>query len=138
MSELRLENLTEKDKIHILLQEYNTLRSELVSNQSKQFQLVALFGVLVSLILSRPIAGRWLAVLVGAVVLVCLGLLVIRHTRRLVRRVIELEGEINRRAGEELLVWESRWGAVVTGFLFRQSPLPPKSAISQPIKETPE
>jgi hypothetical protein len=55
MSEDRSEKVSDKDKIQILLQEYNTLRSELVSNGSKQFQLVALAGVLVSLILGRPI-----------------------------------------------------------------------------------
>jgi hypothetical protein len=138
MSEDRSEKVSDKDKIQILLQEYNTLRSELVSNGSKQFQLVALAGVLVSLILGRPIEkGLWVATLVGVGALFCLGVMVIRHTRRLVRRVIELETEINRRAGEELLVWESRWGAVVTGFVLRRPPLPPKSAPPQAMEEKP-
>jgi hypothetical protein len=73
----------------MLLQEYNTLRSELGSNGSKQFQLVALAGVLVSLILGRPIEkGLWVATLVGVGALFCLGVMVIRHTRRLVRQVV--------------------------------------------------
>jgi hypothetical protein len=139
MSEDHSEKLSEKDKIQILLQEYSALRSELASNGSKQFQLVALAGVLVSLTLSRPIDRTfWVATLIGVVALFCLGVMVIRQTQRLVRRTIELETEINRRAGEELLVWESRWGAVVTGFVFRRSPLPPKSAAPQAMKEKPK
>ena len=123
------EKLSQKDKIQILLQEYSTLRSELIFNQNKQFQLVALAGVVISLTLSRPIDRLfWIAISVGVAALFSLGLMVIRNTRRLVRRVIELETEINRRAGEELLVWESRWGAVVTGFVFRRPPLPPNFA----------
>ena len=129
MSEDHSEKLSEKDKIQILLQEYGTLRSEIVSNGNRQFQIAALAGVLFTLTLSRPIERRfWIAALIGVIALCYFGFAMIRDIRRLARRVFELEAEINRRAGEELLVWESRWGAGVTGFVFRRSPLPPKSA----------
>lgn len=129
MSQGHSEKLSEKDKIQILLQEYGTLRSELVSNGNRQFQIAALAGVLFTLTLSRPIERRfWIATLIGVIALCYFGVAMIRDIRRLARRVSELEAEINRRAGEELLIWKSRWGAGVTGFVFRRSPLPPKSA----------
>jgi len=34
-------------------------------------------------------------------------------------RIRELEKDINVRAGEDLLVWETFWGGAVTGFLGR-------------------
>jgi hypothetical protein len=124
----RSETLTEKDKIQILLQEYSTLRAELISLGNKQFQIAALAGVVVTLTIARPVDTRfWIAILIGLTALSCLSGLMIRDIRRVARRVIELETEINQRAGEELLAWESRWGAAVTGFLFRRPPLPPKT-----------
>ena len=116
MSDNDSEKLSEKDKIQILLQEYNTLRSELVANTGKAMQMAALLGVVLTLILSRPIDKRfWVAASVGLVGLIGLGSVIVRDIRRLARRVIELEKDINRRAGEELLVWESRWGGVTSG-----------------------
>lgn len=129
-TENRSEMLGEKEKVQILLQEYSTLRSELVANGTKTFQMAALVGALLTLTLGRPVDNRfWIAALVGVVGLFALGFTVVRDIKRLNRRVTELEAEINRRAGEELLVWESRWGAVATGFIFPRQPLPPKGVL---------
>lgn len=120
--------LSEKDKIQILSQEYSTLRAEIVSRVNFPFQMAALVGVLLTFILTRPVDKRfWLAALIGVIGLIGVGFAVVRDIKRLARRVAELEAEINRRAGEELLVWESRWGALATGFIFLRPPLPPKS-----------
>src|SRR5260370_28543233 len=120
-----LEKLTEKDKIQILLQEYSTLRTELIANGNRLFQVVALGGALFIWIVSRPVDRRfWMAIAMGIVGLFCLVFVLIRDTRRAARRVAQLEGEINQRAREELLVWERKWGAAVTGFVFQSPPLP--------------
>jgi hypothetical protein len=120
--------LNEKDKIQILLQEYNTLRSELIGSGTKLFQMIAIAGALFTWIISRPLDLRfWIAVLIATMGLFSLGFIVFRDTRKLSRRVADLESEINRRAGEELLVWESRWASGVTGFIFQRPPLPSKS-----------
>jgi hypothetical protein len=119
------ELLSQKDKIHILLQEYNTLRAELVLNGNKTFQLLSLGGALFVLIISRPPDARFWTALVAALVGVSyFSFVVMRDMRRLAKRVRELEDDINRRAGEELLIWESRWGRAVTGFIVQRAPLP--------------
>jgi hypothetical protein len=117
--------LTQKDKIQILLQEYSTLRSELVSNGNRLFQVVALGGALFTWLASRQLDKRfWIAIVMALVGFSCIGFVLIRDTKRAARRVRELEIDINSRAGEELLVWERRWGAAVTGFVFQKPPLP--------------
>lgn len=123
------EPLSEKDKIQILLQEYSTLRGELVANGKKTFQLLSLGGALFVLILSRPIDARfWTAVVVAFIGISYFTFSVMRDIHRLAKRVRELEDDINRRAGEELLVWESRWARAVTGFILPRPPLPSKPA----------
>lgn len=122
------ETLSQKDKIQILLQEYNTLRAELVVNGNKTFQLLSLGGALFVLIISRPLDVRFWTALVAALVGISyFSFVVMRDIRRLAKRVRELEHDINRRADEELLIWESRWGRAVTGFLVQRAPLPSRS-----------
>jgi hypothetical protein len=121
------EHLTEEDKIkiQILLEEYNTLRAELISNGNKGFQILALGGALFVLILSRPIDTRfWIAITAGLIVVSCTTFAVMRDIRKMAKRVAELEHDINQRAGEELLVWERRWGSAATGFVVHRAPLP--------------
>jgi hypothetical protein len=119
------EKLTQNDKIQILLQEYSTLRAELVANGTKLFQMAALTGALLTWTISRPLDKRfWIAALIGGGGLFWLGFVLIKDTRKLARRVADLERDINGRAGEELLVWESRWGRAVTGFIVMHPPLP--------------
>lgn len=135
MSQYQAEMLSQKDKIQILLQEYSTLRAELVSRGNFSFQIAALVGVFLTFMLTRPIDRRfWIAALIGLIGLFGLVLVVVRDLRKIARRVKELETDINKRAGEELLVWESRWGATVTGFVFLRPPLPPKSDLPETTK----
>jgi hypothetical protein len=120
------ELLTERDKIQILLQEYNTLRSELVSGSNRSFQLLSVGSALFVLIVSRPLDRRFWTAIVASIIALSYGrFITLRDIRRLAKRVRELEHEINRRAGEELLVWESRWGMAATGFYFEHLPLTP-------------
>lgn len=136
MSSNQSEKLSEKDKIQILLQEYNTLRSELVANTGRALQMATLVGIALTLTLSRPVDKRfWIVAIIGVVGLVGLGSVVIRDVRRLGHRVIELEKDINRRAGEELLVWENRRGALATGLLFPRTSSPSYFGLSKRKKQ---
>src|SRR5437870_2602136 len=110
MTDKQPESLSEKDKIQILLQEYNSLRAELLLGHNKMFQLLSLGGALFVLIISRPLDARfWTAVVAALVVISYVSFTIMRDILRLAKRVRELEVDINRRAGEELLIWENRW-----------------------------
>jgi hypothetical protein len=122
----RPDPFSENDRVHILLHEYDTLRSELVANGVKRFQLLAIGGGLFVIVASRPIDRRfWITLILAALGLLLFTLANVRNTKRLARRVSEIEATINQRTAEELLVWERRWGAAATGFLFQSAPLPP-------------
>jgi hypothetical protein len=120
-SEREKETLIEKDKIHILLQEYNSLRSELVSSGNKLFQLFAIAGTLVTWLIARDFerVSFWAALIFVLAGLFVLGLFLLRDTQRAAQRVAEIENEINQRAHENLLKWENKWGRVLNGFVFR-------------------
>jgi fatty acid desaturase len=122
-----------KDKIHILLQEYNALRSEMLQRINAMMQWIVV-GAAATIGLITLIWGnrtdpqlRFLVILLVVVwCLIFLGLIfLIRDRNKLSRRIRELEKDINHRAGETLLVWETRWGRSATGLRQPWKPLPP-------------
>jgi hypothetical protein len=121
------ERPTEQDKfkIQILLHEYDTLRAELIACGNKGFQILALGGALFVLVVSRSIDKRfWVALTAGLLGVSCASFAVMRDILKIAKRVRELERDINQRAGEEILTWESRFGSAVTGFVVQRAPLP--------------
>ena len=117
--------LSNKEKIDVLLHEYTTLRNEILNNQNHLFQLFAICGAVFIWIMVHPLDRRfWLAVAV-AVPALCYGLWVIRRdVDKAAKRIRQLEKAINALAGDELLVWETHWGGAVTGYWGRARPLP--------------
>jgi hypothetical protein len=114
---LRLSDLTQKDRIQILLAEYNALRNEIVARTGYGFQTAAAALVGVTFLFNSKFNDQpwyfWPAVLGVAI---CIGLAIFVNTRDLKRaasRLIEIEHEVNSRAGEHLLIWEKLGG--VTG-----------------------
>ena len=124
MPEVELQALTAKDKITILLSEYSTLRAEIIARTTQGFQLLAVSGALLIWVSARQIDIRfWVVCSVGTVVVACASFFTIRDTKKAATRLCELEKDINNRAGEELLVWETVWGGANTGFWGLAKPL---------------
>jgi hypothetical protein len=105
------EKIEQKDRIQILLAEYGGLRSEIHARSSSIYQVATIAALILIWLLQQQIGMR---LFLGATAAM-LGLLLCAWalTRDLVRaalRIKQIESDINRRAGEELLVWETKWG----------------------------
>jgi hypothetical protein len=105
----------EKERIQILLAEYNSLRSEILARTTSVYQVAAISALAAIWLLQQQIGKR---LLVGGTLAV-IGLsicawVLARDSMRAALRVQELEKEINRRAGEHLLVWDNEWGGMTT------------------------
>jgi hypothetical protein len=104
-------------KIEVLLHEYDTLRQEVMSRYSAQFQTIGAIGVIFAALIAAMVTGLgvvpglWL-IACGFVAFWALFLWADADISRLAKRLIELEKDVNTRAGETLLVWESSrsWG----------------------------
>lgn len=109
-----------KEKIQILLAEYNTLRAEIlqrntVLNQFLIFSIATMLGLVGGLAVAEKFA-----VSIGSfVLLTCMIVVVFRivmsDTRRVANRIRQLEARINGLAGEKLLEWESEHGLMRIG-----------------------
>ena len=67
--------------------------------------------------------GRfWLGVAIALLAVLIAGWTTFRDIGKAAERLRELENDINHRAGEQLLVWETYWGGAVTGILGRARP----------------
>jgi hypothetical protein len=118
------DSLNTQGKVQILLQEYASLRMEIIHRTGHMHQLLAVGGALFLWLASRPIDIRFWISLVAAVVVVGLfGWFLHRDIDKAAERIRQLEEDINRRAGEELLVWERRWGGAVTGYWGKARPI---------------
>jgi len=112
--------------VKILLHEYATLRSEILTRTSNLYQLIAVGAALFVWVMGQPLSVRfWVALVATLVVLASFCWLITRDIHKAAKRLRELEKDINCRAGETLLVWETRWGGAVTGYWGRGRPLPP-------------
>jgi hypothetical protein len=108
----------EEEKVKILIQEYTTLRNELLTRTNNLFQLLGiglgggLGGVLI--VLSKdvqpPLWSWLLALLCWIFVFLFFFLRIGSDIRRAAWRVRKLEKDINRRSGETLLIWETLYG----------------------------
>ncbi len=108
--------LSEKDKIQILLAEYNTLRTELLNRHTAGFQMVAIGTAVLTWLAAQSIDAKFLVLsVVFSIVMACWIWVLYADIRRLGVRIRQLEEDVNRRAGEPLLIWESRWGGNVVG-----------------------
>jgi len=126
---LALSDLTQKDRIQILLAEYASLRYEILARTSYGFQIMAIFTWIVAQS-SGSLSNLFWIVLTVIGIGFCISIFVnIRDLKKAAYRVKELEHEINSRAGEHLLIWESLSGALtrmglIRSFFSRIEPLP--------------
>jgi hypothetical protein len=126
-------DLGQKEKIQILLSEYSTLRSEILIRTGYGFQVFMFGFAIVTWLLKESLTDhRWYIWVVLGVTVVAFGIAVRVNSRELSRaahRVKELEHEINSRADEHLLVWETLSGVltrmgIVKSYFSRLNTLP--------------
>jgi hypothetical protein len=102
-----------KDRVFVLMQEYNSLRTEMIHRHNNIYQLYAVAGGLfVWLLSSRTMSMRYLiglGVSIVAFVLILLWSLFLDMFNA-AKRVKEIEAKVNELVGEKLLVWEKEWG----------------------------
>jgi cardiolipin synthase (CMP-forming) len=112
------------DHIEILFKEYDTLRKQVVSRISNWYQLAGAFAITVGWLLSRPPSMGWLGPVAGLTfAALVFGGTLARDIHICAARLQELEVEINKLAGAELLKWETHYGvAAYTWYFWRKRP----------------
>jgi hypothetical protein len=101
-------------KITILLAEYSSLRAEINSRNALVFQIGAVSAVSITWLLQQAdISSKkfWVGVIILLTGTAIFGWVNIRDIWKASGRLRELEHDINSRAGEHLLIWETLWGA---------------------------
>jgi hypothetical protein len=114
--------MEEKDKIAIMLEEYRLLRSELIQRNTVLISILTVGG-------NGQCRNNWCddsdkCYLAGTITISII-MLVLSYafwiidydTRRLAFRVRQIEAEINRRANDRLLLWETEHGLKPGGFV---------------------
>jgi hypothetical protein len=118
--------LAEEEKIRVLLAEYSSLRSEIVARLGHAYQLMAVgtavLAAIAALQPNRPLLYGIVGFVLAVFLIGCW--FVYKDLYKLGHRVREIEHDVNRRAGEHLLVWESLWGGLATGLWRYGKPLP--------------
>ena len=128
MTEQRPLLFTEQDKVQILLHEYDTLRQEVLNRTSNGFQLLAVGAALfVWMIGGQHPNNRfwfWIGLALALFAVSLAAWFIFRDISKAAKRIRELEGSINARAGEELLMWETRCGCDATGYIIGVKSVP--------------
>ena len=111
-----------RDRVSILLAEYNTLRTEVLAARSAVVQSISIgspiFGGLVAAFIAAPANWqKWAAGVGAGAVLIIVALMAWwndANTRGFTERLRAIEKDINKRADDQLLVWESvyGWGSI--------------------------
>ncbi|HEX4964305.1 MAG TPA: hypothetical protein VF173_26020 [Thermoanaerobaculia bacterium] len=118
--------MEDKDKVLILLAEYNALRDELLAARAAATNAagigIPILMAAIGLYLTSVTNPGFRYVIIAVAVLAVLGICFFVgwnevNTRNFAARLRDIETDINTRAGERLLIWENDygWGALVTG-----------------------
>jgi hypothetical protein len=117
-------DLTQSQKISVLLAEYDTLRTEVMAARASVVQAIGLAAAVtmgvIGFAFSTSFSGpRWVPWFIGTLALlyVCASCAWNEiNTRKFTKRLRAIEEDINMRAKEPLLRWETEqgWGGVVT------------------------
>ncbi len=109
--------LKDPEKVQVLLHEYDSLRTEITHRTNNMYQVAAIGGAVFVWFVSRPInIGSLVSLTVSAIILFLFFWFIRKDTYKAAKRLRQLEKDINRRAGEELLLWETKYGAATTPF----------------------
>lgn len=112
-----MSDIGEREKVQVLLAEYTALRNESNARISSSYVVGGAIAMVIVWLLQQPISMSWGIAFVIALLGFgyCARVLSFDAVNAAVR-VRELEGEINRRVGEKLLVWESERGGLNPGY----------------------
>jgi MFS family permease len=118
------DKLSEKDKIQIIMAEYAALRSEIMTRTGYGFQVAAVAAATITWLVQQQLSHPlpWYLWIVIFLVAVCVGIAIFVNVRDLTRAAKgakQLEHEVNCRAGEHLLVWETLSGVLTKMGLIR-------------------
>ncbi|MGH6670817.1 MAG: hypothetical protein ACRECV_02440 [Xanthobacteraceae bacterium] len=114
-------SIGQKEKINILLEEYRSLRSEILTRTGYGFQVYTALAAVLTWFFGQPdLAHRglpWVALVLVLILFVWFTAVNVREIWKCAYRTKEIEHEVNSRAGQHLLVWERLFGAARMGFL---------------------
>jgi hypothetical protein len=112
------DRVTQNQKIQVLLAEYSGVRSHIVARTTASIQGVAIFIASLAILAPQfeihPVTSSILLVIL-APILAVVAKFIHSDLYNEVEHVQRLEAEINRRAGEPLLTYETTYGIAVTG-----------------------
>jgi hypothetical protein len=121
------EPLFGKERVQILLHEYNGLRNEIIHRTNNLFQVITVGALVLGWVAnSRDFDYKLVTLLfVGSVILVYFLWLIHRDIDKAAARLAEIEDYVDKETGEwYLLRWERLWGGRKTGYWLRARPLP--------------
>jgi hypothetical protein len=131
------ETIGEKEKITILLHEYDTLREEIIQRTNHGFQIYGIGAVFFVWLMSRSFDQRfWIMLCISVIALGRAWRSSVREIRKAAERLQELENIINGLAGTDLLVWESHKSGFATGSKWFWGTRKTKKQASANISET--
>lgn len=123
MAEKQAYDLSDFERIEILLHEYDSLRDEIQERIGHVYQVVIICAVLATWLLGRNMDGRFWA---GATLLILLitafGWFNGEDIKRAAAQLREIEQHINHLTGEDLLTWETQYGGAIAGYWGRPRP----------------
>jgi hypothetical protein len=98
--------MNEDQKIEILLREYDALRADIANRNNNTFEV---FAAAIGLVIGALVYRAWL--LLGIVIILIGPALYFlwRDLRENATRLLQIEDDVNRRAGERLLRWDTQW-----------------------------
>jgi hypothetical protein len=112
--------LEDKDKIEILLKEYDRLGQEILGRINNRFVMLGLVGAFLGVVFFKEspiltiqfwgLSVRTVLAISGLIALIAIWIYFGYLTGTLARRVSSIEKRVNELAGEDLLMWESRYG----------------------------
>lgn len=121
---------SQTERVRVLLAEWSALRAEMVARMGHGYQLLTVATAAITILVFADInkASIWLTALIIVFVpaYAFATWFIMRDSDKLRRRLLEIEASINERIGEDLILWETLWGGLGTGFWGKAKPKPPQ------------
>jgi len=112
--------ITEKDRVQVLLAEYQSLRSQIIARGGSMIQTATIgvvgLGIVASQLRGHPYMSVSILVIFG-VLTFFITRIIMMYTAEEAAQIRRLERDVNARTGESLLTWESDRGRCATGYL---------------------